>query len=59
MNNSIECGFNINISHGYTPFHWSARNGHADVSKLLLENGANVNEKDEYGYTRGCGIEDL
>ncbi len=29
------------------PLHWSAREGHTDVCRLLLENAADVNATDE------------
>ena len=31
--------------------HIAAANGHLEVVKFLLENGKNINEKDEYGLT--------
>ena len=42
-------GANVNEKdrHGWTALHWSAINGHADVSKVLLENGANANAVDK------------
>jgi ankyrin repeat protein len=30
-----------------TPLHWSADNGHTDVCRLLLENAADVNARNE------------
>jgi ankyrin repeat protein len=32
----------------YTPLHRSAREGHTDVCRLLLENAADVNARDKY-----------
>ena len=34
---------------GMTPLHWAAQEGHKDVAKLLLANGADVNAKDNNG----------
>lgn len=34
-----------------TALMWAARNGHTDVAKLLIDNGANVNAVHEYGTT--------
>lgn len=34
-----------------TPLHWAARNGHTDVARLLLDNGVNVEPKDQFGWT--------
>ncbi|CAP79205.1 Pc06g02120 [Penicillium rubens Wisconsin 54-1255] len=39
------------IHHAAAPLHCAARNGHEDVIKLLLKNGANVNAKDENEQT--------
>ena len=36
---------------GWTPFHWSAWMGHKEVSKLLIEKGADVNTKTDDGHT--------
>jgi ankyrin repeat protein len=36
---------------GYTPLHWAAKNGHADVAKLLLANKAESNAKTNIGWT--------
>ena len=46
-------GANVNEKDedGDTPLHFSALNGHADVSKVLLENGANVNAVSESKWT--------
>lgn len=33
-------------SHGKTPLHWAAYNGHKEVTKLLLEKGADLEAKD-------------
>ncbi len=38
-------------SWGRVPLHWAARYGHMDVAKLLIENGANVNEKTVKNWT--------
>ena len=34
-----------------TPLLWAARYGHKAVAKLLLENDADLESKDEYGQT--------
>jgi ankyrin repeat protein len=34
-----------------TPLHWAARNGHIEVVRSLLENGADVNAQDVFGRT--------
>ncbi len=34
---------------GWTPLHWSARNGHTDVVALLLDRGADINAPDAIG----------
>jgi ankyrin repeat protein len=31
---------------GYTALIWSSRNGHGDISTMLVANGADVNAKD-------------
>lgn len=36
---------------GETALHRAARNGHLEVARLLLDNGANVEPKDQYGWT--------
>lgn len=36
-------------ANGWTPLHEGARAGHLDVVKLLVENGADVNEKTGHG----------
>mmetsp|Transcript_20580 Transcript_20580/g.23857 ORF Transcript_20580/g.23857 Transcript_20580/m.23857 type:complete len:473 (-) Transcript_20580:131-1549(-) len=38
-------------SNGWTPLHEGARGGHKDVVQLLLEQGANINEKTYTGET--------
>ena len=38
-------------SNGWTPLHEGARGGHLDVVKLLVKNGANLNEKSYSGET--------
>jgi hypothetical protein len=45
---------NINVNmkddwRGYTPLHWAAMIGHVEISRLLLQNGAEVNAKDSDG----------
>ena len=34
---------------GSTSLHYAARNGHTEIVKILLENGANVSTKDDDG----------
>jgi ankyrin repeat protein len=36
---------------GFTALHVCAQNGNAEMTKILLENGASVNIKDNYGNT--------
>lgn len=36
-------------SHGTTPLHWAARNGHVNTAKCLLERGADIDAKDHIG----------
>jgi hypothetical protein len=42
---AIKRGTDLNapIRDGLSPLHWAARNGFAEVAKLLIEHGANVN----------------
>jgi hypothetical protein len=37
--------------YGWTPLHWAAYNGHIEISRLLLQNGAEVNARSSNGYT--------
>ena len=37
---------------GWTPLHYSAKNGHVAVIKYLVDHGAHVNIKDEDGEYR-------
>jgi hypothetical protein len=42
-------GKNVNITVGYDyALRWAARNGHFEIVKFLLENGANVNAMEDY-----------
>ncbi|MCC6059460.1 MAG: ankyrin repeat domain-containing protein [Thermofilum sp.] len=36
---------------GWTPLHWAAAGGHAEVARLLLERGADVNARDDDDWT--------
>ena len=36
---------NIHDSKGYSPLHWVAEEGRADIVELLLKNGVRVNER--------------
>jgi len=48
----IKMGYvNATSSNGSTPLHYAAYNGHTDVVKLLLENGADPSIKDNTGKT--------
>ena len=40
---------NVNII-GASPLHFAAQEGHADCVTLLINNGAEVNTKDNQGY---------
>jgi len=45
---------NVNVKDdmfGWTPLHWAARNGRIEIARLLLQNGADVNAKENYGNT--------
>jgi hypothetical protein len=39
------------VGDGWTPLHWAAYNGHIEISRLLLQNGAEVNARSSNGYT--------
>jgi hypothetical protein len=36
---------------GWTPLDWAARKGHSEITRLLLQNGADVNAKDRWDRT--------
>jgi hypothetical protein len=45
---------NVNVKDdefGETPLHWAALNGHIEIARLLLQNGAEVNVKSDGGNT--------
>jgi hypothetical protein len=44
---------NVNVKNvnGNTPLHYAVRNGHVEITRLLLENGAEVNVKSVGGFT--------
>jgi ankyrin repeat protein len=45
---------NVNVKddvYGWTPLHEAAWKGHVEIIRLLLQNGAEVNAKNNYGYT--------
>ena len=37
--------------YGGTPLHWAAAFGQPDIAAMLIDAGANVNAKDDSGYT--------
>lgn len=39
------------INKGNTPSYGSSRNGHLEIVKYLLKNGANIEEKNVEGFT--------
>ena len=45
--------FGGGIQKGYTALHYAARNGQAEILKLLLSNGADVNAKNQKYYSSG------
>jgi len=38
-------------SHGYTPLHWAAIHGNAEIVEYLLDKGAKVNKRANSDYT--------
>jgi hypothetical protein len=45
---------NVNVKDdlsGSTPLHWAARNGHIEIARLILQNGAEVNVRNNGGRT--------
>jgi hypothetical protein len=45
---------NVNVKDdlkGATPLHYAAENGHIEIARLLLQNGAEVNVRNNYGNT--------
>jgi hypothetical protein len=45
---------NVNVKNdwnGSTPLHYAAANGHIEIARLLLQNGADVDVKNNNGYT--------
>jgi hypothetical protein len=36
-------------SHGWQPIHEAARGGHLDIVQLLVEHGADINERTNFG----------
>ena len=45
---------NVNVKDdwsGATPLHFAAENGHVEIARLLLQNGAELNAKNNYGST--------
>ena len=37
--------------YGYTPIYWAAEKCHTDTVKILLDRGANIEERSNTGYT--------
>ena len=37
--------------YGWTPLHAASYNGHIEIARLLLQNGAEVNVRNNYGWT--------
>ena len=53
--------FLIYSLHQRTPLHWAVNEGHVDVVRYLVEQGANINFKDkdevsEWEYTADCKL---
>ena len=48
---SIDVNAQAGVGEGHSALHFAAREGHPKVVKLLLENGADVNVTEGFGYT--------
>lgn len=49
---AIDIGAHVNASDGdYTPIHWAVQEGYVKIIGLLLDNGADINSHDEFGFT--------
>ena len=44
---SVNTAFFFLIQHGWTPLHWAAWKGHAEVLTKLLDSGADVDMQDK------------
>lgn len=46
----LQAGANVDheSEQGLTPLHWSALNGRADLAEVLIEHGADINQRERY-----------
>ena len=42
------------MQYGWTPLIWAADNGHLDVTKALLDKGADIEHSDKVTWGEGC-----
>ena len=49
----INSGANLHATDkdGFTPLHFAAGLGHAEVAQVLINSGANLSAEDKYGFT--------